>query len=167
MFNPRIQINQERGAKVSIDFSFLGANVNESTGMPADLYTDPGMFEQESANIFMREWIAVARTRQIPNPGDYLTHSFFGLDIVIVRDKNNRINAFSNTCLHRAYPLANGVGHCKNVLVCPYHKWTYELDGALRGAPNMEQAKNFDKSNLRLPFLLVEEWQGWSTWISM
>ena len=146
---------------MSHDFSFLGPSVNESTAMPKNLYTDPAVFQKEKESIFAKDWIAVARTDQIANPGDYITCDFFDNNIIVVRDKTGAINAFSNTCLHRASPIATGSGNFKNLLVCPYHKWTYELNGNLRGASNMDQAIAFDRTEMRLPHLRVEEWQGW------
>jgi phenylpropionate dioxygenase-like ring-hydroxylating dioxygenase large terminal subunit len=143
------------------DFSFLGANVNESTAMPKEFYTDPAVFETEKKTVLSKGWIAVARADQLPNPGDYITCDFFDSNIIVVRDKTGAINAFSNTCLHRASRIVSGSGHCQNFLVCPYHKWSYELDGKLHAASSMDQAIAFDRTDKRLPQVCVEQWQGW------
>ncbi len=141
-------------------FSFLGKDVNNSGTLPAHWYTDGAVFDAERRLIFLREWVAVARVDQLPNPGDFLNLNYFGIDLVLTRDRAGEIHALSNTCLHRAFPLTQGQGNC-SALVCPYHKWSYGLDGQLRGAPNLEQAQGFDVTEKQLPSLAVELWQGW------
>ncbi len=146
---------------MSADFSFLKDSVNESTALPKELFTSPDVFELEKQKIFRDDWVAVSRTDQLANPGDYLVYDFFGDSIIVARDKDGVINAFSNVCIHRACPIAEGSGNTKNLFTCPYHKWTYELNGQLRGAPAMESAVGFDRSDKYLPRLAVEVWQGW------
>lgn len=146
---------------MNVDFSFLGESVNESSAMPKELFTNPAIFELEKEKIFRDDWIAVARVDQLANPGDYLVYDFFGDSIIVAKDKGGNINAFSNVCIHRGCPIATGSGNKKNLFTCPYHKWTYELNGQLRGAPAMHTAVGFDRSDQRLPQLAVEIWQGW------
>ncbi len=146
---------------MSIDFSFLGDKATNSSALPKALFTDPEVFELEKERIFRSEWMAVAREEQLTNPGDYITCDIVGEPLIVVRDKQGNINAFSNVCLHRACPIAEGSGSVKNLFVCPYHKWTYELDGKLRGTPDMEQAEGFDRSQVQLRNVAVECWNGW------
>jgi phenylpropionate dioxygenase-like ring-hydroxylating dioxygenase large terminal subunit len=143
-----------------MDFSFLGKSVNESTALPKQFFTDPDIFELEKQQLFRNDWVAVARIDQLSSPGDYITYDLAGDPIIVACDKTGNINAFSNVCLHRACAIAQGAGNQKNLFTCPYHKWTYELNGKLRGAPNMELASDFDR-NINLPALAVEIWQGW------
>lgn len=129
------------------------------------MFTDTDVFDAEIGTIFQQEWIAVTREEQLPNPGDYITYQFYADPIVLARSKSGVINAFSNVCLHRACPfaqdspIAEGARNTK-LFVGPNHKWTYELDGQLRGAPDKEQAADFDRS-ASLPQLHVEVWRGW------
>jgi phenylpropionate dioxygenase-like ring-hydroxylating dioxygenase large terminal subunit len=104
----------------------------------------------------------VARIDQLSNPGDHLVHDHFGDEIAVVRSESGKLNAFSNICLHRACPILKGEGNIAGkYLICPYHKWAYELDGQLRGAPLMEQADGFIASSDQLQSVALEIWQGW------
>jgi len=143
------------------DFDGLRDDVDSSSTLPVRLYTDPAAFARERDAIFRRQWVAVARSAELARCG-YLTFDLAGDPIVVTRDEAGVVNAFSNVCLHRACPIASGAGEAAHgILTCPYHRWTYGLDGRLRGAPLMDRAIAFDKSLLRLPALRVEEWQGW------
>lgn len=137
-------------------------SVSSASGLPPHLYTDPLIFERERAAVFRSGWVAVARAEALPNPESYLALDLLGDPIVLTRDERGRIAAFSSVCLHRACPIADGRGTAHGgVLRCPYHLWTYDLAGRLRGAPHMDKAVGFDKAAQRLPALAVEEWQGW------
>ena len=143
-------------------FPPVSASVNEAQSLPRDFYIDPEVFEFEKDSIFRQEWLAVTRVDQIPNPGDYITYDLLGDEIVITRDEQGCIQAFSNVCLHRGCPIVTGRGHVQSKLIaCPYHNWVYQLDGQLRVTPQMDQSRGFDASSLRLPAVAVEEWQGW------
>jgi choline monooxygenase len=107
-----------------------------------------------------RDWIAVARTSDISATGDYRALEILGEPIVVVRGTDGQVRALSNVCRHRLSTLVEGAGRSSR-LVCPYHRWTYDLTGALIGAPCMESAHGFDKSQLALPEFPVEIWQGW------
>jgi phenylpropionate dioxygenase-like ring-hydroxylating dioxygenase large terminal subunit len=147
---------------MNFDAFRVADDVTQATSLPGYLYTDPEVFEAEKDAIFRKEWLPVARADQLSNPGDYLTYDLFGDEIVVVRDTAGAVNAFSNVCLHRACPILAGQGHIDSrVISCPYHKWGYDLDGKLRGAPHMEQAADFASTDLRLPAVRIEEWQGW------
>lgn len=127
--------------------------------LPPAAYTEPSIFNAECTRIFQREWICVARSEQVPNPGDFLSADLPGQPIVITRDTNGDLHALSRICLHRAMPLVAGMGNAKR-FVCPYHNWTYELDGRLRSAPMMTGAREFEPETCRLPELGLEEWNG-------
>ncbi len=147
---------------MSIELPELASSVNTSETLPSHLYIDPAVFELEKDKIFRAEWFPVARQDQLPNPGDYLVHDFFGDEIAVVRDKSGELHAFSNIRLHRACPILQGKGHIESsVVTCPYHKWSYELDGKLRGAPLMDQAVGFNTEGQKLRPVNLELWQGW------
>jgi phenylpropionate dioxygenase-like ring-hydroxylating dioxygenase large terminal subunit len=99
--------------------------------------------------IFRKEWLCVGHVAQLPQVGDYFTIELFNEPMVIVRGKD-RIRALSSVCRHRWAPIAKGAGHAR-AFSCPFHKWTYALDGSLIGAPLMERATGFDKKACRLP----------------
>jgi phenylpropionate dioxygenase-like ring-hydroxylating dioxygenase large terminal subunit len=143
-------------------FDGLGSDVTRSTTLAPGLYTDPAVFEREREAIFRRGWLAVARSEWLAAPRSFLACEVAGDPVVVTRNESGALHAFSNVCLHRQCPVATGRGTAAaGVLTCPYHRWTYELDGRLRGAPLMEQAIGFDKRSARLDSLRVEEWLGW------
>jgi phenylpropionate dioxygenase-like ring-hydroxylating dioxygenase large terminal subunit len=145
-----------------LEFGRATKSVNEASSLPPKLYTDPAVFEREQEKVFLTEWMALARSDDLPNAGDFATYDFFDAPIVVTRDEAGNVNAFSNVCLHRGCPIAQGKGHAEGgTLVCPYHRWTYGLDGRVKGAPLMHKARRFNRSRLRLPTLKAEEWQGW------
>jgi len=134
-------------------------NVNEAQMLPPSCYTDPLFFEFEKEALFFREWLCVGRESWIPNPGDYFTASQAGEPIIVVRQNDNAIAAMSAVCQHRAMLVAEGRGKTR-AFICPYHHWTYSLDGKLAHAPAMDRACNFDRENHPLPRFRVETWLG-------
>jgi len=121
-------------------------------------YHSAELFELEKERIFSKEWICLARTEQINKPGDFVTVRLLDEPIVIVRQEDGSVQALSNVCRHRYYPVAKGQGSTR-FFACPYHKWTYNLDGTLMGAPGMNNS-SFDQSKCRLPQLPTEVWMG-------
>jgi phenylpropionate dioxygenase-like ring-hydroxylating dioxygenase large terminal subunit len=128
--------------------------------MPPSVYTSPAFLERELHDVFAREWVSVGRADALSRPGDYVTYELAGQPIVVIRDAGGRLRALSNVCLHRMSTLLDGDGNCR-AIVCPYHGWTYGLDGALRAAPAMQASAEFRKDDYRLPELRCEEWLGW------
>lgn len=127
--------------------------------LPPAAYTDAHVFSMEVASLFSREWICVGRVDQVATPGDYLCVDLVQQPIVITRDQSGMLHALSRICVHRAMPVIEGAGNTRR-LTCPYHKWVYELDGSLRGAPMMEGVEGFDEHDCRLPSLQLEVWEG-------
>jgi phenylpropionate dioxygenase-like ring-hydroxylating dioxygenase large terminal subunit len=125
-----------------------------------EAYRRRDVYEREVERVFRRSWIAVARVDQVARPGDYATIDVFGEPLVVVRDRENEIRVLSRVCRHRAMPVAQGCGN-RHSLQCPYHLWTYGLDGRLLGAPGMELADGFDRASVRLPALRSDTWEGW------
>src|SRR6202162_6697973 len=129
-------------------------------------YTDPAILEIEKARIFRRTWQLVGTLNQpcgevngnkrtISDPESFFTADLAGEPIIIVRDKEGALRAFSNVCRHRAGPIALGSG-CKNVLRCQYHGWTYTLDGRLIGTPDVEGVEFFERITLGIAQLRTE-----------
>ena len=128
--------------------------------IPTSAYTSEAMLAAELDRVFRREWICVGRADQLARPGDYLTYEIAGQPVLVLRDHEGRLRAMSNVCLHRMSTLMQGQGNTRTI-VCPYHGWTYSLDGSLRGAPGMALNQGFRRGDYCLPQLRCEEWLGW------
>ncbi len=128
-----------------------------ATTLPARWYNDPAFLGLEKEKIFWRTWQPVGHVDQVPNPGDYFACEIAGEPIVIVRDSAGTLRALSNVCRHRASTIATGPGNC-NTLRCPYHGWTYALDGRLLGQPEFDGVLDWDRSAVSLPRFRVETW---------
>ncbi|MEO3415376.1 SRPBCC family protein [Roseovarius sp. CAU 1744] len=124
------------------------------------IYWDEDIAAREETAIFRRDWICPGLAAEIPNPGDYLTFTIAGDPIFCIRDKSGEIRTYSNVCRHRMMQLLEGTG-CTSRITCPYHAWTYSLDGRLIGAGHMERTEGFDKKSICLPEIRTEIWQGW------
>ena len=120
-------------------------------------YTDPAVLEQEKRRIFYRTWQMAGRTDRLAEPGSYFTADVLGEPIIVVRDLEGRLRAFSNVCRHRAGPVAEGAG-CRKNFQCGYHGWTYTLDGRLIGTPDVDGMEFFDRSEFGLVPLRLETW---------
>lgn len=131
----------------------------EAYAMPPEVYTSEAFLKAELEHIFAKDWVCVGRSSSLPNAGDYLTYELAGQPIFVIRDGDGTLRAMANVCLHRMSTLLHGTGNSK-AIVCPYHAWTYNLDGRLRGAPAMTLNRAFCKENYRLPQVRCEEWLG-------
>ncbi|MEP0941471.1 MAG: SRPBCC family protein [Rhizobiaceae bacterium] len=132
----------------------------QSHAMPKSVYTSQEFLDRELERVFKKDWFCAGRASSLANPGDYTTLELAGQPIMVVRDREGVLRAQSNVCLHRMSTLLQGRGNAKSI-VCPYHAWTYNLDGSLRGAPAMNQNSAFCKDGMKLPPVRCEEWLGW------
>ena len=108
--------------------------------LPPRAFTSREIFEIEQRAIFSRSWIHVADVGDLPNPGDYATATLGRTPIIVLRDrKTGELRAFLNACRHRGAQLLEGKGTCDKQIKCPYHAWSYGLDGALLGVPYREE----------------------------
>ncbi len=128
--------------------------------MPKSVYTSASFAALEQQHVFGREWLCAGRAEALPNPGDYMTMDISGEPVIILRDRDGTLRGLSNVCRHRMSTLLEGRGNRRSI-VCPYHAWTYNLDGSLRGAPAMARNETFCKEDVRLPAIRVENWRGW------
>ena len=151
--DPAIAAMQELRANVAVPFE-------RAYAMPKSVYTSPEFAAAEVEHIFARDWQSAGRADTLKNPGDYLTMTIAGEPIVILRDREGTLRAMSNVCRHRMSTILEGRGNVRSI-VCPYHAWTYNLDGSLRGAPAMAANESFCKENIALPPVRVENWLGW------
>lgn len=134
--------------------------LEQAFSSPPEIYTNPDMLELELREIFEREWHCPGLAADIPEPGDYVTFSIGDQPVFCIRQKDGTIRSFSNVCRHRMMQLLEGSGNTRTI-VCPYHAWTYGQDGGLRGAPQMEKSKAFNKKDFCLPEIRTEIWNGW------
>jgi phenylpropionate dioxygenase-like ring-hydroxylating dioxygenase large terminal subunit len=122
----------------------------------APYYFDPGVHQAELRQIFQRNWLYLCHGSQIAKEGDYLVGEIVGQSIYVVRDRDGSVRGFFNVCQHRAHQLLSGSGNIKSVIRCPYHSWTYELDGSLRSAPKCEAVLNFKREDVKLQTIGVD-----------
>jgi phenylpropionate dioxygenase-like ring-hydroxylating dioxygenase large terminal subunit len=141
------------------DLNSSTLRIEEAQTLPPTCYTDGEFFEFEKEAVFNHEWLCVGRESWVANPGDYFTTSIVGEPVVVVRTREGELRAMSSVCQHRAMLVAEGCGNTHG-FTCPYHHWSYALDGRLVGAPAMDRTVDFDKSRIRLPQFRVEVWLG-------
>jgi len=127
--------------------------------LPSGFYTSPEIFEDEREKIFRRNWVSVGHVAELPNAGDRFPIDVAGEPLLIVRGRDGVVRALSAVCRHRAMLLAEGAGNA-GTISCPYHKWTYALDGALMAAPLMEGVSPLDAAACALPPFACEVWNG-------
>lgn len=141
------------------DFTLTQLPFVEAAGLPPYTYTSPDWYKLEVERIFMHEWLCMGRVDQVSKSGDYFTLNLLGEPLVVVRDLQNNIRVLSTVCRHRGMEVVEGSGNQKS-FQCPYHLWTFSLDGEMLGAPEMQKTENFDRKQCRLPALRVELWEG-------
>lgn len=130
--------------------------------LPGKYYHSPDIYREETDKIFYTFWLFACRAEEIPAPGDFKLIQVVDESIILVRDKNNGIKALFNVCSHRGTQLcAEPKGNFKaKAIQCPYHAWTYGLDGTLISAPQMTEGPQFHKADCSLPQASVREWEG-------
>lgn len=133
--------------------------VGEAETLPPECYRDADFYEFEKEAAFNHEWLCTGRESWVGNSGDYYTTSIIGEPIIVVRTLKGELRAMSAVCQHRAMLVAEGSGNARG-FVCPYHHWSYSLDGSLTTAPEMKKTCNFDTADFGLPNFKVEVWQG-------
>ena len=132
----------------------------EAESLPRGCYDAQAFYEREVERIFLKTWLFVGRADEVARQGDFFTVETGGGPVIIIRGRGGDVRAFANTCRHRGARLLNGNGNCQRAIACPYHGWTYGLDGSLLGAPAMERTANFEKSKYGLWAVRVAVWDG-------
>jgi len=128
--------------------------------MPQKYFVSPEIFADEQKKIFANEWLLVGHQSQIARAGDYIVQRVNGESLIVIRDKRGGMNGFFNVCRHRGSRLIeNDGGNCA-AIQCPYHAWTYGLDGRLLGAPHMDEVSDFDKADYPLHEVNLGLWEG-------
>jgi Rieske 2Fe-2S family protein len=129
--------------------------------LPAKWYISPDVFAQEEERIFRSQWCCVGREELLPRAGDFFTVERGGESVIVTRDAGGTVHAFYNVCRHRGTRLCSEAsGHFTGSIQCPYHAWTYALDGELKVARNMAEVPGFDRSEYPLKEAAVALWEG-------
>lgn len=151
--------------------------LEESTTLPQEAYTSEEFYAWEVGQVFRKEWFCLAHVSQIPKIGDFLNLDLFGDPVIVVRDKGDQVRVMSRVCPHRAMDImppefgydghgpaewSEGRPGCGNtrLFLCPYHSWTFELDGRLKACPEMQEARGFHRDEWGLREFRSEVWQG-------
>jgi phenylpropionate dioxygenase-like ring-hydroxylating dioxygenase large terminal subunit len=137
--------------------SALRAQLLQGSTLPASWYSDPEVLSLEHERIFRRSWQYAGVLGQAAETGSFFTCSAGDTPIVVVRDRDRQLRAFVNVCRHRGHEVAEGCGR-RETLQCPYHAWTYDLDGSLRAAPRSDREPGFDRANWSLRPVAVDTW---------
>jgi choline monooxygenase len=133
--------------------------LERSSTIPAAWYTSDDIAELERRAVFARTWHVVARTEQLRRPGQFVTSALAGEPLVIVRGADYQLRAFHNVCRHHAAAVVTEAQGTAGILRCPYHGWSYGLDGSLKGAPEFEGVCGFDRSQNGLVPVHVDAWE--------
>ena len=129
--------------------------------LPREYYTSPELLAEERERIHARSWNCVGRASAVARPGDYVLREVAGESLIVVRGRDGVLRAFFNICRHRGTRLCReAAGHVSETIQCPYHAWTYTLDGRLIGAPHMHEVEGFDKRDYPLHAAALAEWEG-------
>ena len=131
----------------------------EASTLPPACYTSPAFYRREVQTIFMKVWNFIGRADRIPDAGDYFTIEFAGVPVIVMRGADGEVRAFANSCRHRGALLLDGEGNCRAIR-CPYHSWTYDTDGKLIVAPEMDATSGFDPAEWHLTPIRLEDWAG-------
>jgi phenylpropionate dioxygenase-like ring-hydroxylating dioxygenase large terminal subunit len=129
----------------------------QATNFPWAWYSDAEILRREQERIFRRTWQYAGHAGEVAEQGSYFTCTAGHVPVVVARDRNGELNAFVNVCRHRGHPVATGSGR-RETLQCPYHAWTYGLDGSLRAAPRSDREPGFERAELGLRRVQVGTW---------
>ena len=143
---------------MAVDTSpLLRGQLESGLTLPASWYSDPEVLRLEQERIFGRCWQYAGSLSQLAEPGSYFTCRAGATPIVLVRTRDGDLRGFVHVCRHRGHEIAEGCGR-RETLQCPYHAWTYDLDGSLRAAPRSEREAGFDRADWSLRPVLVDTW---------
>jgi choline monooxygenase len=136
------------------------APLAEAFTIPAPWYTEPAIAKRERTHVFGSSWQAIGRLDQVPNPGDFFTTTLADEPLLIVKDAQGELRAFYNVCRHHAAAVApTPCGHAQ-IFRCPYHGWSYGLDGTLKGMPEFAGVANFRREDNGLVPIALDTWEN-------
>ena len=134
--------------------------LDHASTIPSPWYFDEGLAELENSGVFGKSWQAVGRAEQVQKPGQFLTADICGDPIVVVRGEDALLRAFYNVCRHHAAAVVTEAQGCAKQFRCPYHGWTYGIDGALKGMVEFDGVCDFERSANGLVPVQVENWEN-------
>jgi Rieske 2Fe-2S family protein len=135
--------------------------------LPGAAYTDPGVFALEQERIFESGWFCAADGRKLTEPGTFVTSEIGRESVIVTRAREGALRAYLNVCRHRGSTICSAAeGKVKRAFRCPYHAWTYDLDGKLIAAPNLAELGDIDRTAYGLHSLHVREWLGY-VWVCL
>ena len=153
--------NQEPAPVPAADLDASLAEFGHSRMLPRAAYVDPAVFAWEQRHIFS-SWLCVGYSADLPERGSQRAVAVGNGGVLLTRDDDGAVHAFANTCRHRGHELlACGQTARRHSIVCPYHSWSYKLDGSLRNAPSFRDVESFDPSQFGLVPLRIVDWHGW------
>ncbi len=136
-------------------------SANGAMTLPGEYYTSEEIYRQELESIFYQRWIYAGRLEQLAEPGSYFLYQIGRESIIVTNDAGGQVHAFYNVCRHRGTRLCTEInGTFPGKIQCPYHAWTFTLDGRLIGAPNMKDVANFDLTKYPLHRAASAVWNG-------
>lgn len=128
--------------------------------LPPWTYSNPELFELEYDAFFLRRWQFVGHVNEVTGAGDFMTADIGRDNVIVIRGKDEKLRAFMNVCRHRGSRILEDSGNCRGVIKCPYHGWTYRLDGSLLGVPLEENFPDFDRSQYGLHEIQLDVFHG-------
>ncbi len=134
---------------------------DQARTLPPAAYVSETFAQLEQDQIFRKTWFGIGRADRFGNEGDFEALDLAGQSIIVVRDRDGKLQAFANTCRHRGARLMEGSGNCRGIK-CPFHAWAYRLDGSLAAAPHMEAAPDFNRADYGLVTYRIEERLGFA-----
>jgi Rieske 2Fe-2S family protein len=129
--------------------------------LPRRYYASNEVLAEEWERLFAKTWLCIGRSSSLAEGGAYVTRQIGHDNVIVLRDRTGTLRAYHNVCRHRGTRLCEAAqGQLKETIQCPYHAWTYALDGRLIGAPHMHETEGFDKRDYPLHGVAVTEWEG-------
>ena len=138
------------------------APLAEASTIPASWYTDKRIYDLELQSVFARSWQFAGRLDQLTSPGQYVTTEIAREPIVVVRGNDEKLRGFFNVCRHHAAAVMTEPAGTAHHLRCPYHGWTYSLEGELKGTPDFSGVCHFDRSENSLLPVDIDVWEKWA-----
>jgi len=158
-------LNIARNESSTDAFAEVLKPIEQARGLPNSVYLDCSAYEQECARVFDDGWTCIGFAKDVPSPGNAFPVYFAGRPLLMVRSNERKIRVFHNVCRHRGRTLIEAPLTLKKAIVCPYHNWTYDFDGALIRAPHVggvgqHSCTGFNKDQIRLKKVRSAQWFG-------